>query len=394
MAESKNKRTGKLLLAEIGCILLVCAGMAGLYFTGVVKQGSDDLLSHFIFVLFGIVIVGYGLRKGVLAKELDYDNGEHPGRFLVCFVIGIVIAFACVFLPVGAWPFMPIYMAFSLFGSLPLGVLGATALLVLPVTLTEAGLAAFLIYLISGFLVVMLFYKMQSGFSMGLPFVLSLMGLFVCETAGTVLVMNARPDTESFVIPTINVIVSGILMLGILQYFSGKVLYQYRENYLDLNDPENDVLGALKQTDRNAYKKSIHTAYFCERIGAKLGMDTDALKCAGYYHGLGDALEMIHEMHPFPPSAWAILEEYHGKGQSILRKETAVLMVSENIVGMIIALIQKAEGAKLDYDKIINAVFKRYQDAGTFKNCNISMQEFFTMQKIFKEEKLYYDFLR
>jgi len=393
MAGSKNKKTGAMLVAEIFCMILAVTGMAAMSLGGVVKLGTDYILAYIVFVVLGIGIVGFGMRRGVLTDDLDYDNAEHPGRFWLCFLLGIVVSFMCVFLPSAAWPFLPIYIALSLFGNLSLSVLGATALLVIPVCMTQSGIEILLLYLISGFFGVILFRKLENGFRMGIPLVLSLGGLLVCETAGTVLVMNARPGPEYFVIPAINMIVSGIMILGILKVFSGKVVYKYRECYLDLNDPENSILGALKQTDKKAYMKSIHTAYFCERIADKLGLDTDALKCAGYYHSMGESLAEIYEIHPFPPKAWEILEEYRTKGKPILHKETAVLIASENIVTAILMLFEKTDGAKVDYDKVIDSIFKRYQDAGNFRQCNISMQEYYMMQKIFKEEKLYYDFL-
>ncbi len=393
MAGSKNRKTSVLLLTEIGCMVLAVAGMSGLVLGEFVKLGVDYMSAYIVFVVLGIGIVGFGIRRGILLGDLDYDNCEHPGRFWLCFLIGLVVSFACVFLPAAAWPFLPVYIVLSLFGNFPLGVLGATVLLVIPVCMTQSGIEIFLLYLISGFFGVTLFKKLENGFRMGIPFVLALGGLLVCEAAGTVLVVNAKPGPEYFVIPAINMIVSGIMILGILKFFSSKVVYKYRESYLDLNDPENSILGALKQTDRKSYMKSIHTAYFCERIAGKLGLDTDALKCAGYYHSMGEALTDIYEMHPFPPKAWEILEEYRAKGKPILHKETAVLIASENIVSAILMLFEKADGSRVDYDKVIDSIFKRYQDAGSFRQCDISMKEFYMMQKIFKEEKLYYDFL-
>lgn len=393
MAGSKNKKTGAMLLVEIGCMVLAVAGMSGLVLGELVKLGTDYMVAYIVFVILGIGIVGFGMRRGILTDDLDYDNVKYPGRFWLCFLIGLVVSFACVFLPAAAWPFLPVYIALSLFGNFPLGLLGATVLLMIPVCMTQCGIEIFFVYLISGFFGIILFRKLENGFRMGVPFVLALGGLLVCETAGTVLVVNARPGLEYFVIPAINLIVSGIMILGILKIFSSKVVYKYRESYLDLNDPENSILGALKQTDRKAYMKSIHTAYFCERIAGKLGLDTDALKCAGYYHSMGEALSEIYEMNSFPPKACEILEEYRAKGKPILHKETAVLIASENIVSAILLLFEKAEGAKVDYDKVIDSIFKRYQDAGSFRQCDISMQEFYMMQKIFKEEKLYYDFL-
>lgn len=381
-----------MLLFEIGCMLIAAAGICGLVYGGFVKQGTDYMLAHIVFVVLGIGTVGFGIRRGMLTGDLDYDNAEYPGRFWMCFLSGLVVSFVCVFLPSAAWPFLPIYILLSLYSNMAIGVLAATTILAVPVCLTGAGLEVFLVYLISGFWGALLFKNIKNGFKTGLPFVLSMAGLLLCETAGTVLVINARPGVESFIVPGINMIVSGILVLGILKTFFGKVIYKYRESFLDLNDPENEVLGELKQSDKKAYMKSIHTAYFCERIALKLGLHSDALKCAGYYHGLEQTLE--EKSLRFPPEVRRILEEYLSKGKPILHKETAVLIASENVVGTILMLLEQANGGKVDYDKVIDAVFKRYQEAGTFKQCDISMKEFFAMQKIFKEEKLYYDFLR
>lgn len=84
--------------------------------------------------------------------------------------------------------------------------------------------------------------------------------------------------------PAANLVVSGILLLGILKFFSGAVVFRDRVRYLDLNDTENQILAKYRQTDRTEYFQCIHTAYFCERIALKLGLDKDALKCAGLYH--------------------------------------------------------------------------------------------------------------
>ncbi|MBE5864904.1 MAG: hypothetical protein E7292_01660 [Lachnospiraceae bacterium] len=392
MAESKKKKISAMLLFEIGGMLIATAGICGLVYGGFVKQGMDYMLAHIVFVVLGIGTVGFGIRRGMLTGDLDYDNAEYPKRFWICFLSGLVVSFVYVFLPSAAWPFLPIYILLSLYSNMAIGVLAATTILAVPVCLTDAGLEVFLVYLISGFWGALLFKNIKNGFKTGLPFVLSMAGLLICETAGTVLVINARPGVESFVVPGINMIVSGILVLGILKTFFGKVIYKYRENFLDLNDPENEILGELKQSDKKTYMKSIHTAYFCERIALKLGLHSDSLKCAGYYHVFGQSLE--EKTLCFPPEVRLILEEYFSKGKPILHKETAVLIASENIVGTILTLLEQANGGKVDYDKVIDAVFKRYQVAGTFKQCDISMKEFFAMQKIFKEEKLYYDFLR
>lgn len=394
MAENKDKKVGAMFLPELGCMALMALGIWGMKFTGLVKQENSDMLSHIVFAVLGIAALGFQLRRELLEGTLDYDNGEHPGRFWTSFLLGIAVSLVCIFLPEAAWPFLPVYVLLELFGSPILGTLGATLLLAISVSCAGVRIEVFLMYLISSFFGAALFRRLQNGFKAGLPVMLSMAGLFVCETAGTVLVANARPGLESFVLPAANLLVSGILLLGILKFFSEKVLYRYRGNYLDLNDPENEILAALKQKDRRAYMKSVHTAYFCGRIAAKLGLNPEPLKCAGYYHGMGESLAGLMESHSFPPDAVSILEEYQDRSRPVRRRETAVLMASESIINAILLVLDKAEGDNVDYDKVIDAVFDRYQEMGTFRQCEISMRELHTMQKIFKEEKLYYGFLR
>ena len=394
MAENKFIKTAALFLPEIGCMALVAFGIWMLNFMGILKWETSDMLSDIVLAVLGIAVLGFALRKEVFEGTLSYDNSEHPVRFWLCFGLGILVSFVCIFLPDEAWPFLPVYVLLGLFGSLGLGVLGATTLLMISVVQSGAGTEVFAMYLISGIFGVTLFRHLKNGFRAGLPFMLSLACLLVCETAGTVLVANARPGIESFVLPVANIFVSGVMLLGILKLFSEKVLYQFRENYLDLNDTENEILAALKQEDRRTYMRSVHTAYFCERIAMKLGFNVDALKCAAYYHGMGERLTELMASHAFPPDVISILEEYQDRQKPVQHKETAVLMVSEDVINAVLALLDKAEGKSVDYDKVIDELFGRYQESGTFIQCDISVRELNTMYKIFKEEKLYYDFLR
>jgi hypothetical protein len=394
MAENKTKRTIAVFLFEVACMLLAAAGIFLLEYTGILKQGTDYMLCHMVLVVLGIGIVGFELRMNVIRDRLEYDNGEHVGRFWLCFLLGMAVAFVSVFLPSAAWPFLPVFVLLGLFGSLNLAALAGTVLLAIPVCLTGAGAEVFLMYLISGLFGAALFGQLKSGFKAGGPFVFSLGCLLVCETAGTVLVLNARPELEYFLVPAVNLIVSGILLVGILKIFSEKVIYHYRENYLDLNDTENETLAALRQRDKSAYMKSVHIAYFCERIAGRLGFNQDALKCAGYYQGMGDKLQELLETQSFPPEVRLILEEYLNRSRPVQHRETAVLMASEAVVSAILRALSEAENQKVDYDEVIDTVFAGYQENGTFRQCDITMRDFDVMHKIFKEEKLYYDFLR
>lgn len=392
--EGKSKMKLSLsLLPELGCMALTALGVLGLSYAGLLEQRTDRMLCHIVLVVLGIGIVGFLQRSGMVSETLDYDNGKHIFRFWVCFLAGLLGAFVCVFLPAAAWPFLPLFVLLALFSNLSTGALAGAVLLFVPVCLTGSGAEVFLLYLVSGLFGAALFQRMKNDFKTGLPLLFSLACLLVCLTAGTVLTANVRPGFEHFVVPVVNLVISGILLFGILKYFFAKTIYSYRDNYLELNDPQNDILAQLKQRDRSAYLKGVHTAYFCERIANRLSMNADALKCAAYYCGMGERLQELLEEHSFPPEAVRILEDYAKGRRAVRYKETAVLMASDDIVSMVSSLVSRKKDKPIDYDPEIDSVFQGYYDEGVFHQCDISVRELQVMKRIFKEEKLYYDFL-
>lgn len=392
MAENKPKITWRQLWPEFLSILLAAAGIYGISF---LQQKTFDItLSNMVLGMAGTAILGFHLRQAYLNEELDYDNGGHYLRFWICFWIGMAGAFICVFLPAGGWPYITIYVLLALFSNMSTGILAASVLLMLPVVLGGATTGAFFLYFLSGLFAVTLFRNLKDNFRFGIRLFLSLLCLFLCETAGIVLLENERPSLESFMIPTVNIIISGILLLGILKLFSSSVIYKYREKYLELNDTENTLLADYRSTSRSDYMHSIHTAYFCERIAARLLLSTEDLKCAGYYHRICGSREQLLEEQEFPPRVRDILLEYLDKKNPVRSREAAVLVCSDKVVGTIQYLLGKSEERNLDYDRIIDTVFRRFAEADTFGNCDLSLRELKIMQDIFKEEKLYYDFLR
>lgn len=393
-----KKQIIEFFLPEILCILITGAGVALL---SVIKSyETDKVLSYTVMAVFGVGIFGFRLRKECLRGELSYDNSRNIFRFWCYFAGSLILSFACAFLPEGCWPLVAVFVLLSLFSSVSVGIIAASVLVMIPMLVSGASVIVFFMYLISGVFAVCFFCPVENDMKVGIPLLLSMLALFVCESAGIVFTANARPSLELFIMPFVNIVISTVLLIGIVRVYSRKVVYYYRDNYLEINDTENPILADLKENSKNEYKKSIHTAYFCERIAAKLEFDVDALKCAGYYHVKGKELEQIMLEKDFPPDVRRILNEYLevkgivGKKVPLKSKETAVLFCSDTVVGSIIQLIEKSGDKPLDYEKVIDMLFKRFEDNGIFNNCDISIKELYTMKKIFREEKLYYDFLR
>lgn len=392
MEKNKRKTGWKFFLTELTLILTGTLGMGVL---GRVRhQAEDRLLANCVMMLLLLGVTCFHLRREYVHEGLDYDNGDHIFRFFLCLGIGLAVAFVCGFLPVGGWPFLLVFIMLSLFSNMNVGILSATSLLLAALLLSGSGAGGFALYFVSGVFAVTLFQHLGEDFKIGIPLFLSVLGLLVCETANVVLVANARPDFEIFVIPVANVIVSSILLLGCLKVFSSMVLYPHREKYLDIIDSENPVIARLRERDRNEYMHCVHTTYFCERIGTRLGMDVEALKSAGYYYRLGGELTQMLEDEQFPPAAREILLDYRNRKAGMKRKETVVLYCADRIVTSVKEAFAREGQAQVNFDKLVDDVFSRLFKEKIFDKCDISVGELRTMQQIFKEEKLYYDFLR
>lgn len=391
MEEKNRKKLGwKFFLAE-GIILI--AGTLGMWTLGIIRQQAEDrLLGNCVMMLLVLAVTCFHLRREYMESGLDYDNDRHIFRFLLCLGIGLVTAFACSFLPVGGWPYLVIFVMLSLFSNMNVGILSAASLLLISVLLSGADMRGFALYFVSGVFAVTLFRCMDEDFKSGGPFLLSVMCLLVCETAYAVITANEKPNFELFVIPVANMIVSSILLLGCLKTFFAMVVYWHREKYLDIIDSENPVIVRLRERDRDEYMHCVHTTYFCERIGQQLGLEVEALKSAGYYYRLGGELTQMLEDEQFPPNAKEILLDYRSREVGMKRKETAVLYCSD----MVISAVKErcASGEPVDFDQLIDNIFGRLLKDKIFNQSAISLGELRAMQKIFKEEKLYYDFLR
>lgn len=388
-----NKITWKLVLSELGVLFLAAAGAFGVsYLRG---NALDTAVRDCCMTVLGTAVLGFHFRQEFLGDRLDYNNVECPQRFWMMFLFSLAISFACVFLPANGWPYMALFVLLSFFSNLSIGMLGASVLLMLSVLLSGAGTEIFMLYFVSGTFAAILFRNLERDFKVGIPLVLSLLCLMLCETADVVLMANARPSLELYVIPMANLVVSGLFLIGILKFFFGRVIYQYRDRYLGLNDTENPMLVEYRQNARSEYLCSIHTAYFCERIAARLQLDVDALKCAAYYHRMGEQILPLMKEKRFPPPAQDILREYvDHKNSYVGSKEAVVLLCADAVVSTVMYIMAKKPEAQPDYDQVIDAVFKRFWDGGVFGHSDISLRDLKVMYGIFKEEKLYYDFLR
>ncbi|MDE7286428.1 MAG: hypothetical protein K2N55_06275, partial [Lachnospiraceae bacterium] len=283
-----------------------------------------------------------------------------------------------------------------------IGLLSGGTLLMVSILLQGSGSISFFVYFISGFVGILVFSYVNENFKIWLPLFISLLMLFVCLSIQEVLYANEVLSATMFMIPMANLLISVILLIILLKFFSFSIIYRERDLYVDLNDPECPLLVELKNCSKEEYYHAVHTAYLCDRIAKKISYDDAFAKACGYYHRIGtikgkntweNTEEILKENH-FPEEVQRVLKEYLDKGERILSKETVLLLFCDSVISSIRYLFSKEPKIELDYQKIINTIFKKKLESGMIDYSGVSLGELQEMKRILVEERLYYDFLR
>lgn len=396
-AENKKKEPVYLVnsILIVITVLLVTAG-------GFLKHaGGAELLRNAILAGTGAFLTCFLFLSEKDRLSEKNASPARTSRFAISYGICLAVSLCCAFLPPAGWPFLVVFVMMSLFcGFLP-GICGGISFLTFSVLLAGADISIFALYVLTGLLGACLFSRLDEKYRIALPLFVSLSFLFAAETACVVLFANETLKWELFLIPALNVIISLILLLILLKVYSGMEIFKYRIKYLEINDQEFELLVNIKEKDKNTYYRAVHAAYFSERIAQALSLDADAAKTAAYYANAGilykepeKDLEKEFVSYGFPPYARQLLRELTVKNTGIRHKEAAVVYMADAVISSILYLFEKKQDTKTDYAAVIETVFQKKWESGSLKNSELTFAEWNRMKKIFKEEKLYYDFLR
>lgn len=396
-AENKKKEPVYLVnsILVVITVLLVTAG-------GFLKHaGGAELLRNAILAGTGAFLTCFLFLSEKDRLSEKNASPARTSRFAISYGICLAVSLCCAFLPPAGWPFLVVFVMMSLFcGFLP-GICGGISFLTFSVLLAGADISIFALYVLTGLLGSCLFSRLDEKYRIALPLFVSLSFLFAAETACVVLFANETLKWELFLIPALNVIISLILLLILLKVYSGMEIFKYRIKYLEINDQEFELLVNIKEKDKNVYYRAVHAAYFSERIAQALSLDADAAKTAAYYANAGilykepeKDLEKEFVSYGFPPYARQLLRELTVKNTGIRHKEATVVYMADAVISSILYLFEKKQDTKTDYAAVIETVFRKKWESGSLKNSELTFAEWNRMKKIFKEEKLYYDFLR
>lgn len=366
------------------------------------RNETDMMIRNIVMVLAGTGIVMFSFVMGEVSGFFVYRNEGRYGRFAVTYLFCLVAAVFLPFLPVAGWPYLVFFVLLGVFSNGMTGLVAGSLCLLMSVHFAGCDYAVFWLYFISGMAGIMLFATLDEEFRVGIPVLISLLILALCLTANVILFAKEKLSIAQFMIPGINLMVCCILLLVSLKMVSSMVIHRYRDKYMEINDPECPLLVQLKEFSKEEYYHAIHTAYLGDKVARSLGIDDAAVKACGYYHRIGkltgentwENVSAICDKYHFPPKTKQILKEYVDPDEKIISKETIVVLFADCIVSSILYLFAKDPKAELDYEQLIDTVFKKKFETDELWGNEISLGQICEMKKIFIKEKLYYDFLR
>lgn len=403
MKTEKNQKKNIVLIKELITsfisILLITA-VTGIL-TYIQNRPTSEIIRNSIVISWGSFILLFLWYQSKLHGDLEYDNSQHPLRFLFVYIICFAVSMGMVFAPPSSWVFLSIMVVLSLFSNPVTGLTGGSVLLLVTTSLSNSGtMYIFFLYFMIGLIGVSLFRNLGLDFQIAGPLIISGIVSVIMHTAFIVIFENQPFGMNLMFMPLLNLFINMVLLFLILMYFSKLSMYLLQDKYSDINDQEFPLMVDFKKYHNDKYFEAIHTAYLGERIARKLNMNDNAVKGCCYYYKIADETKEkedgtsvpIFEYYDFPDDLVLLIQEC-SKG-IYGSKESCVVLTSNKVIRSILVSQRRLSKEQIPYIDIIEAIFQKMIHSDILEHCDISIKELNIMKKTFIEENLYYDFLR
>lgn len=403
MKEEKNKEL--LFSVIISVLLVVITGASVCVCSWFLLENEYQIIRNGVMAVMGTLVVLYIFWISVEKGKLDYQKKEYGvsfRRFAIVYSIGLLFALVCPILPYAGWPYMVLFAALACFSNMACGVAAGSIFLMITILLVPgAGIEIFILYFMSGIVAIVLFQNIDETFQVGIPIVLSILFLLVCEMANIILFVDGNLRMELFVIPVINIGCCAIILVVLIKLHRYLTINKDKKRCWIVVAEDYPLMVQLKEKNRKEYNRAIHTAYLSERIAQKLHLDETVAKTAASYLRIGilqeennwDSAKRIYEEHKFPSEVrellWECLNDNRPK-----KKETIVVLVADEVIATLQEIFAKNKEADVDYAQVVDKIYKEKIAKGILRDNPITFMELQIMRKQFLEEKLYYDILR
>ena len=366
------------------------------------KKSYGEMLSIGVLCVIFALFLTFSFYYELLHKAFDYDNSEHLYRFLIVYEISLVLSLLYPFSERSGWMFTALCVSIALFSNSLVSVFASTGLIGITTLLSgQADVKTFIVHFLSAMIAVALFRSIDEYFKVSFSIFMSMLSLFVLETAGFIFLENKELSFEQFIMPIVNVAINTIVLFWILKYFNDTIANRYRNKYLELNDQEYSALAKLKEVSKEEYLRSIHTAYLAERIAIACGCNVDMAKNLAYYHRINKCFEYDHDgmvnfvkENNFPPEAAETVVEFADKTAPLIKKEACIVYLSDKLISSIMQIFAADNQKKVDYGELIDTLLDKHYIKNALIDSDMSQRDMKNVREIMKRETLYYDFLR
>lgn len=212
MVKMIRKIIPPILLLPVPCLLLIWAGY---YY----QKPIAEQFRNGVMLGIGILSLLFSWFYCVQDTSLDRDNDRHMMRFAVFFTGGMGLACVLPLFPIQAWPLLAFAVALALFSNVFLGLFAYGIIVMSAVFLTGSSSNIFFLYFLCGGAAILLFRNLGRSFRPGVPLLTTLLYYLAAETACIILFMPQPLSWELFVLPVMNLFLTGLLLLLLLQYF-------------------------------------------------------------------------------------------------------------------------------------------------------------------------------
>lgn len=365
-------------------------------------KSNGEIILNSIFAIFYSLGLAYLFSYFYMAHKYDYDNNEHPYRFLVSYSVSLAVGLVLPLIDVSGWIILSIAVTISLFSNSIMGIYCGNGILMIACLLSPTpDTYVFFVYFVSSIIGIVLFQDIDQELDVVHSLFISVICQFVLETAGFVLLKNEVLSVEQFIIPVVNSVVNIIIIFWVIKYFNDKIANRYRNRYLELNDQEYKILVELKSRSPKDYWRSIHTAYLVDRMSYAIGCDINKAKSLAYYHRIKKAFtysvsasEKFITDNGFPPEAAEALRRYWNKNIKLTTKEEGIVFISDNMISSIQGIFIKDKQAKVDYEVLYDTLLNKDFVKNALSDSDLSVHDFKLIKEVVMKETLYYDFLR
>lgn len=400
MDSVKKQRIGEII---INILILLATPVVFVLPAYYFERSLQAVLRTGIIAFFMGLLLVYALEEMRIQEDFLPGNRQRQRSFLFFYLLMLLLAQGARFVS----PFvLPVTVAVLMCMLLSGFLAGVCCLVTVTVSLmltTALNGYGGIYFMVTGFVALLLF---KSG-KKPLYFVRkSIMLAFVSPAVYSALILLGKQAVEpsDIVNPLVGTVINFILMVILIKIYSRFVLGAYEDIYEKYNDPEHELLQQLKHKNNDEYNIAIHSAYLCDKIALKMKMDNALAKSLGYYHRIGAVSGKnvkaesiaIAEKYKFPPELIKAMQEYQKvKDTPPLMKETILCVLAVDIVNSIRYILKNDSKTKnVDYEKIIDFVFQKRAETGLFSASSLLVADVDTIKECFKEDKLYYDFLR